>query len=155
MRLLFATLAACALVAACSPSEPQAQPPLPVIKVVIDTQKGQVTFNVEVAADGASQEKGLMYRTTLAPDAGMLFDFHRPNLVVFWMKNTPLSLDMVFIRADGTVSTIAADTVPYSEEKIPASEPVRAVLEINGGRAMALGIQPGDKVHAEIFGNVR
>jgi hypothetical protein len=155
MRSIFAALAACALLAACSPGEPQAQAPLPATKVVIDTQKGPVVFNVELAADGVSQERGLMYRTRLASDAGMLFDFHRPNLVVFWMKNTPLSLDMLFIRADGTVSTIAADTVPYSEEKIPASEPVRAVLEINGGRAMALGIQPGDKVRAAIFGNTR
>ena len=114
-----------------------------------------MAFNVEVAADEDSRQKGLMHRTTLASDAGMLFDFREPIPVVFWMKDTPLSLDMLFIRADGTVSTIAADTVPYSEEKIPASEPVRAVLEINGGRAMALGIQPGDKVRAAIFGNTR
>jgi uncharacterized protein len=155
MRPLFAVVAACALLAACSPREPQPHAPLPTAKVVIDTQKGPVAFNVEVAADGASQEKGLMYRTTLASDAGMLFDFRQPNLVVFWMKNTPLSLDMLFIRADATVSTIAANTVPYSEDKLPSSEPVRAVLEINGGRAMALGIQPGDKVHAAVFGNAR
>ena len=153
MRLLFAVLAACALVAACSPNE--AKSALPTTKVVIDTRNGPVAFKVEVASDSASQEKGLMYRTTLAADAGMLFDFHRPNYVVFWMKNTPLSLDMLFIREDGTVSTIAADAVPYSEEKIPASEPVRAVLEINGGRAVALGIQPGDKVLAAIFGNAQ
>jgi uncharacterized membrane protein (UPF0127 family) len=69
------------------------------------------------------------------------------------MENTPISLDIVFIKSDGTVSTIAADAVPYSEDKILSSEPVRAVLEINGGRAMALEIQPGDKVHAAIFGN--
>jgi hypothetical protein len=151
MRALFAVLAACLLLAACSQGEPQSG--LPTTKVVIDTHDGPVAFNVEVAADSASKEKGLMYRTTLAADAGMLFDFHQPSFVVFWMENTPLSLDMLFIRADGTVSAIAADTVPYSEDKIPASEPVRAVLEINGGRAMALGIQPGDKVHAAIFGN--
>ncbi len=155
MRSTFAVLAACVLLAACSPREPQAQASLPTTKVVIETQKGPVAFNVEVAADGTSRAKGLMYRTTLASDAGMLFDFQQPDIVVFWMKNTPLSLDMLFIRADGTVSTIATDTVPYSEEKIPASEPVRAVLEINGGRAMALGIRPGDKVRAEAFGNAR
>jgi hypothetical protein len=155
MRSLFSIVAACALLAACSPREPQPQALLPTTKVVIDTRKGPVAFNVETAANADSQEKGLMYRTELASDAGMLFDFHQPNLVVFWMKNTPRSLDMLFIRADGTVSTIAADTVPYSEEKLPSSEPVRAVLEINGGRAAALGIQPGDKVHAAIFGNAR
>ena len=152
MRSLFAVLAVCVLLAACARSEPQTG--LPMSKVVIATRNGPVAFNVEVASDSASQDKGLMYRTTLAADAGMLFDFHRPSFVVFWMKNTPLSLDMLFIR-DGTVSTIASDTVPYSEDKIPASEPVRAVLEINGGRAMALGIQPGDKVQTAIFGNGR
>ena len=151
MRSLFAVVAVCVLLAACSRGAPQTG--LPTTKIVIDTRHGPVAFNVEVASDGASQQKGLMYRTTLAADAGMLFDFHHPGLVVFWMENTPLSLDMVFIKSDGTVSTIASDTVPYSEDKIPSSEPVRAVLEINGGHAMALDIQPGDKVHAAIFGN--
>ncbi|MGA7675451.1 MAG: DUF192 domain-containing protein [Rhizomicrobium sp.] len=151
MRSLLAVLAACLLLVACTRSEPQTG--LPTSKLVIDTQHGPVAFTVEVASDGASQEKGLMFRTTLAADAGMLFDFHQPAPVVFWMKNTPLSLDMLFIKADGTVSTIASDTVPYSEDRVPSSEPVRAVLEINGGRAMALGIQPGDKVRATIFGN--
>ncbi len=155
MRQLFAVLAACALLAACSPRDPQPQTSLPTTKVVIDTQKGPVAFNVEVASDGASLEKGLMYRTKLAEDAGMLFDFRKPTLAVFWMKNTPLSLDILFIRADGVVSTIAADAVPYSEDKIPASEPVRAALEINGGQATAKGIRPGDKVRAAIFGNTR
>ncbi|MDE2135031.1 MAG: DUF192 domain-containing protein [Alphaproteobacteria bacterium] len=155
MRPCFALFAACVFLTACSQhgAQPPPQPPLPMAKVVIDTRSGPVAFNVEVAATGAAQERGLMYRTALASDAGMLFDFQKPGLVVFWMKNTPLSLDMLFIRGDATVSTIAADTIPYSEDKIPASEPVRAVLEINGGRAMALGIQPGDKVHAAIFGN--
>jgi len=125
----------------------------PATKVVIDTPKGPVTFMVEVAADQASREKGLMYRTKLAPNAGMLFDFKEEGWQAFWMKNTPLPLDMIFIRADGTISTIAEETVPYSEEPIPSSEPVRAVLEINGGRSRALGIAPGERVHAEIFGN--
>jgi uncharacterized membrane protein (UPF0127 family) len=151
MRSLFAVLAVCALLVACSRSEPQTG--LPTTKIVIDTRHGPVAFDVEVAADEASREKGLMFRTTLAADAGMLFDYHQPAPVVFWMENTPLSLDMLFIKSDGTVSTIASDTVPYSEDKIPSSEPVRAVLEINGGHAMALDIQPGDKVHAAIFGN--
>ena len=155
MRPFLAVLTALVLLGACSRGGPQPQPSLRTAKVVIDTQKGPVAFNVEVAADAASRAKGLMYRTTLAADAGMLFDYHQPNLAAFWMKNTPLSLDMLFIRQDGTVSTIAANTVPYSEDQIPASEPVRAVLEINGGRAMALGIQPGDKVHAAVFGNAQ
>jgi uncharacterized membrane protein (UPF0127 family) len=151
MRIFLAALCACAMLAACSPG--QSQSGLPTARVTIDTQKGPATFDVEVAGDPASQEKGLMFRTELAPDAGMLFDFHQPSMQVFWMKNTPLSLDLLFIRQDGTVSTIAANAVPYSEDRIPSSEPVRAVLEINGGRAYELGIQPGDKVHAAIFGN--
>jgi len=145
MRLLLAAVFACALLAACSPGRPEST--LPTSRVVIDTQKGPVAFNVEIAADSASQEKGLMFRAEMAKDAGMLFVFKQPSLQVFWMKNTPLSLDILFIRADGTVSTIATDTIPYSEDRIPSSEPVLWVLEINGGRSAALDIEPGDKVH--------
>jgi uncharacterized membrane protein (UPF0127 family) len=104
-----------------------------------------------MASDNASQEKGLMFRKTMAPNAGMLFDFHKPQPVTFWMKNTILPLDIIFIRDDGTISSIAGNAVPYSEAPIPSSEPVRAVLELNAGRAKALGIEPGDKVHAAIF----
>lgn len=145
-----ALLAAC-LLACCSADKSQSG--LPTARIVIDTQSGPVAFNVEIAADQKSQELGLMYRTQLAPDAGMLFDFHTSQPETFWMKNTPLSLDMIFIKADGTISTIAANTIPYSEDLVPSSEPVRAVLEINGGRSYALGIMPGEKVHAAIFGN--
>jgi hypothetical protein len=106
-----------------------------------------------VAADPASQEKGLMFRKSLAPDAGMLFDFHTPDFQTFWMKNTVIPLDMIFIRADGTISSIAPNAAPQSETPIPSYEPVRAVLEINGGRAAQLGIQPGAHVHNAIFGS--
>lgn len=126
---------------------------LPLDTVIIDAVGGPVRFSTEVVADEASQEKGLMYRTRLAPDAGMLFDFHVPEPQTFWMKNTVLPLDMIFIRADGTISSIAPDAVPYSETPIPSTEPVRAVLEINAGRAAALGIEPGQRVHSAIFGN--
>ena len=127
--------------------------PLPTTKVVIDTDKGAQTFHVEIAADQASEERGLMYRKQMAPNAGMLFDFHTPQWETFWMKNTILPLDMLFIRQDGTISSIAANTIPFSTTPVPSAEPVRAVLEINGGRAAALGIQPGQKVHNTIFGN--
>ena len=151
MRFALAALFACVIVAACAPSQPQAS--LPTTRLVVDADNGPVAFTVEVASDDATQKQGLMFRTKLAPDAGMLFDFHKEAPVAFWMKNTPLSLDMLFIRADGTVSTIASDTIPYSEDAIPSSEPVRAVLEIGGGRSAALGIRPGAKVHAAIFGD--
>ena len=151
MRSLFTALIVLALLSACSRGEQHSG--LPTAKIAVETRRGPVTFSVEIAADDASREKGLMFRTVLAPNAGMLFDFQTPRFVNFWMKNTPLSLDILFIRSDGTVSTIADNTVPYSTDSIPSSEPVRAVLEINGGRSAALGIQPGAKVHAAIFGN--
>ncbi len=127
--------------------------PLPLSTLVIDTDHGPHSFRVELATDEASQERGLMYRKELAPDGGMLFDFHRPQMETFWMKNTILPLDIIFIRADGTISSIAPDAVPYSTTSIPSAEPIRAVLEINGGRASALGIEPDQRVHFAIFGN--
>jgi uncharacterized membrane protein (UPF0127 family) len=128
---------------------------LPTASISVDTHRGRAQFAVEIAGDHASQEKGLMYRKSMAQNAGMLFDFHDDVMTSFWMKNTPLPLDILFIRSDGTISSIAANAVPYSEASIPSSEPVRAVLEINGGRAKALGIEPGDTVHAGIFHNAR
>ncbi len=121
--------------------------------VVIDSDHGPARFKVEVAGDEASQHLGLMYRTKMAPDAGMLFDFHQAQFESFWMKNTVLSLDLIFIRSDGSISSIAPSAVPYSESTIPSAEPVRAVLEINAGRAAALGIEPDQHVHNAIFGN--
>ena len=126
---------------------------LPTTEIIIDTASGPRTFEVEVASDPASQRRGLMYRRALAPNAGMLFDFHMNSELSFWMKDTILPLDMLFIRSDGTISTIAANAIPYSITPIPSAEPVRAVLEINGGRARELGIRAGDKVHAAIFQN--
>jgi uncharacterized membrane protein (UPF0127 family) len=130
-----------------------APPPLPASTVVIDSDHGPVTFKVEIAADPASQERGLMYRTKMAADAGMLFDFRTSQYENFWMKNTALPLDMIFIRQNGTISSIAANATPYSELTIPSAEPVRAVLEINGGRAGVLGIEPDQRVHSVIFGD--
>jgi uncharacterized membrane protein (UPF0127 family) len=134
-------------------AQPPPQAPLPITTVVIDSARGPVTFRAEIAGDPASQERGLMYRTKLAPDAGMLFDFHRSDYQIFWMKNTVLPLDMIFIRDDGSISSIAPNSVPFSETRIPSSEPVRAVLEINGGRAAQLGIEPDQHVHNAVFRN--
>jgi len=127
---------------------------LPVTTVVIDSVHGPVKIQAEVAGDPASQEKGLMFRTKLAPGDGMLFDFHKPEFQTFWMKNTVIPLDMIFIRADGTISSIAPNATPQSQTPIPSYEPVRAVLEINGGSAAQLGIEPGEHVHNAVFGNV-
>jgi uncharacterized membrane protein (UPF0127 family) len=128
---------------------------LPVSTISVDTARGRHEFRVEIAGDHASQEKGLMFRKKMAADAGMLFDFHQTVITSFWMKNTVLPLDIIFVRSDGTISSIAANAIPYSEAPIPSGEPIRAVLEINAGRASALGIAPGDSVHAAIFHNAR
>jgi uncharacterized membrane protein (UPF0127 family) len=126
-------------------SGPQAG--LPVETITIDTKKGPHSFSVEVAGDNESRERGLMYRMKMAPDAGMLFDFHTPQLVSFWMENTVLPLDMLFVRADGTIARIKANATPYSRETIPSGEPVETVIELNAGRAAALGIVEGARVH--------
>ena len=87
-----------------------------------------------------------MNRPALAPDRGMLFPYDSPQLASFWMKNTLIPLDLIFIRADGTIARVAENAVPMSLEPIPSLEPVMAVLEIRGGRAAELGIGPGDRV---------
>jgi len=149
----WAAIVLAGLLAAIRPALAGPPETLPVSSLVIQTAHGPVRFHVELAEDEASQERGLMFRKTLAPDAGMLFDYRRPSMVTFWMKNTILPLDMIFIRADGTISSIHADAVPETTTVIPSTEPVRAVLEINGGRARALGIAPGDRVRHAIFGD--
>jgi uncharacterized protein len=129
--------------------------PLPLIHstVLVDTPHGPVKLDVEVAADNETRLHGLMYRKYLDPNAGMLFDFHDDKFRDFWMKNTYIPLDMIFIRADGTVSSVAPNTTPLSERVISSLEPVRAVLEVNAGRAAALGIGPGERVHNAVFTN--
>ena len=126
---------------------------LRVERIVIDTRTTPRVLSVQIASTPASQAQGLMGRKHLALNAGMLFDFHKSMMVAFWMKDTPLSLDILFVRADGTASSIASNAVPFSEHEIVSSEPIRAVIEIRGGRAHALGIEPGDVVHARAFGN--
>lgn len=111
------------------------------------TSAGKVhRFNVEVARTEAEQERGLMFRDRLAPDGGMIFPMSPPRVASFWMKNTVIPLDMIFIRADGTIARIAAETEPYSLTPVSSGEPVAAVLEIAGGRAGELGISEDDKV---------
>ncbi|MGB5078962.1 MAG: DUF192 domain-containing protein [Sphingorhabdus sp.] len=104
------------------------------------------TFSVEVAATSMEQAKGLMFRTDLADNAGMIFPFGEPRVASFWMKNTVIPLDIIFIRANGTIESIAENTVPYSTAAVAAGEPVVAVLELRGGLTSELGIGAGDKV---------
>ncbi|MBS0520331.1 MAG: DUF192 domain-containing protein [Proteobacteria bacterium] len=121
--------------------------------LVIVTAGREIKFDVELALTEAQREHGLMFREKLGPYEGMLFDFYREQPVSFWMKNTLIPLDMVFIAGDGTIKHVHANAVPLSTDTIPSEYPVRAVLEINGGSARLLGIKPGDKVRHPIFGN--
>lgn len=151
--MLRAALFASALLLVANTQASANDKPLPITSLTIETAHGPHTFRVEIAADQPSQERGLMFRKEMAPNAGMLFDFHKPSMEAFWMKNTILSLDIIFIRADGTISSIAPNAVPYSTTTIPSVEPVRAVLEINGGRSAQLGIEPDQRVRNAIFGD--
>ncbi|MFG1299072.1 DUF192 domain-containing protein [Xanthobacter sp. V3C-3] len=117
----------------------------------ITSSTGVVTFEVEVARTDEQRTTGLMYRKSLGERAGMLFDFKVDQPVYMWMKNTYIPLDMLFIRADGSIARIAAMTTPLSTETISSGEPVRAVLEIAGGQARKLGIKPGDRVAHSLF----
>lgn len=121
------------------------------VPVTIRTASDQHRFQAEPARTRAEQDRGLMFRTDLGPRSAMLFfpypaEGGGPREANFWMKNTPTSLDILYIRADGTIARIAENTVPFSEAPIMSGEPVAAVLEIVGGRAAELGMSPGDRV---------
>lgn len=104
------------------------------------------TFQVEVARTPDEQSRGLMFRTAMGPDEGMLFPYDPPRVLSFWMKNTVLSLDLIFIGPDHRVINVAANAVPYSEASILSDAPAIAVLELNAGRAKELGIVAGARV---------
>jgi uncharacterized protein len=112
---------------------------------------GRHAFQVEVARNDAERAQGLMYRRSLAPDRGMLFDFARVQPISMWMQNTYIPLDMIFIRADGSIARIADNAEPLSTRTIPSGEPVLAVLEVIGGTAARLGVKPGDRVEHPLF----
>jgi uncharacterized membrane protein (UPF0127 family) len=138
--------------AACSPTVAPADAPagqpqtgLQQVPLTITSANGVHRFTVDIAATAEQQERGLMFVKHLAPDRGMIFPYDPPQPVSFWMHNTLIPLDIIYIRADGTIASInharALDDTP-----IPSGEPIAAVLEIAGGRAVQLGISPGDKV---------
>lgn len=120
--------------------------PGPMDTLDLVTATGVHRFTVEIAADDAARAEGLMFRQSMADNHGMLFDFKREQPAAFWMKNTYIALDMVFIRANGTVVNIAENTVPMSEASVPSQAPVRFVLEVNAGITRKLGLKPGDHV---------
>ena len=154
MRGLLTVLFALSFTAALAQTEFKGpQPTLPQAPLVIETAKGPVRFSVEMATTWPQQEQGLMFRKAVAPNAGMLFDFMKDDEQAFWMKNTLIPLDMLFIKKDGHIARIAANAKPLSTDSIPSYEPVRAVLEIAGGRAAELGLKPGDLIRNKAFGN--
>lgn len=121
------------------------------VPLTVESHGKRHAFRVEVAKTEAQQQRGLMFRAPLPDDGGMLFapyppDGGAPREAKFWMKDTPSPLDIVFIRADGTIATIAENTTPYSEVPVTSGEPVAAVLELRGGRAAELGLAEGDRV---------
>jgi hypothetical protein len=121
-------------------------------KLVIVSQNGtKHTFEVEIAASEIDKEVGLMFRTQMDPDHGMLFEHDQTGVLRYWMKNTLIPLDMLFIASDGTIKTIHQSAVPKSLETVSSEVPVIAALELNGGRAAALGITAGDKVEYSFF----
>jgi uncharacterized membrane protein (UPF0127 family) len=156
MRLIILLSVALAFTASIARAEEwtSPQPVLPKSLLVIETKSGPVQFFVELADTPETRARGLMFRRHVTANAGMLFDFRSTRDVSFWMKNTLAPLDMIFIRADGRVARIAANTVPRSTESVPSGAPVAAVLEIAGGRADAAGIKSGDLVRHAIFKNV-
>jgi uncharacterized membrane protein (UPF0127 family) len=157
--LYFLLLPLSLLIPACSPQAAQNTPTpaaseasvhpvsgLAVIPLTVTTLKGPHAFRVEVARSPQEQAQGLMFRTAMGPDEGMLFPYDQPRVLSFWMKNTVLSLDLVFIDEQHRIINIAENAVPYSEQSIVSDAPGVAVLELNGGRARELGIVAGNKV---------
>ncbi len=155
-RLLGAIAPLALALAACAPgastpanaaaNSAAAEPGAALAPLSIETAKGPVRFQVEVARTQDEQARGLMYRTSLPDHGGMIFPMRPPREASFWMKNTLIPLDMIFIRADGTIARIAANTVPQDLSPVSSGEPVAAVLEIVGGGAEQYGIAEGDKV---------
>lgn len=121
------------------------------IEILVDS--GKLTFAIEVADDLKEQARGLMFRPALPENAGMLFIFDPPRPASFWMRNTMIPLDMIFIDDTGMVESIAERTDPYSERVSASQADVRAVLEINGGQSRQLGIGPGAQVIHPAFEN--
>ena len=151
LALAGAGLAGCSGETSSSEAAEKAGHQVATVHVTITSAQGKHRFEVEAARTTAEQAQGLMYRTDLKPDGGMLFapyppEGGGPREASFWMKNTPTPLDILFIRADGTIARIAENTVPFSEAPVPSGEPIAAVLELVGGRSAELGISEGDSV---------
>ena len=122
--------------------------------VTVASSESVTMFTAEVADTEELRTRGLMFRHFLPEDKAMLFDYQKPRPVAMWMKNTNISLDMLFIREDGTIAAIAENTVPQSLDTISVQEPVRGVLEMAAGTVKRLGLKQNDKVYHRIFRTV-
>ncbi len=127
-------------------SQETAESSLEIITVTIVNESGRHEFRSEVAATPAEQTRGLMFRESLADDAGMIFPMSPPRVASFWMRNTVIPLDMIFIAEGGVIANIARETEPLTLDSHVSDGPVIAVFEIAGGRAAELGIEAGDRV---------
>lgn len=146
---LFLALASCA---------PNAKAPLDgagkaMEALTVVTSSGEHAFWVEIADDEPERQRGLMFRPPLEPDRGMLFEFEAAREQAFWMRNTPSSLDIVYIGADGKIISMARHTTPFSEQPLPSNGPAKGVLEVRAGRMDEIGAKPGDLVRHPFFGN--
>ena len=159
MRLSLIAGALALLLPACSPVASKAGPAanqaassvhpisgLAIIALTVTRGKARHSFRVEVAATSVEQAKGLMFRTAMGADEGMIFPMSPPRMASFWMRNTVIPLDLIFIGTDGRITNIAADAVPYDEAPLRSTAQVKGVLELAGGRAAELGIVAGDAV---------
>jgi len=150
MSRLSPLFACAALIAACASTlarTPALFPTLEQAQVHVTTSTGVHEFAVWIAADDESRERGLMYVHELPPDRGMLFIFERPHALAFWMKDTYLSLDLIFIDPAGRVLNVAANAIPRSLEPIRSEGDAIAVLEVLGGTARTIGLKPGDRLN--------
>ncbi len=129
------------------------QPRLPVSALTLVTQTGEHQFQVEMALAPDQRRMGLMFRKTMAPHEGMLFDFAADEMVYMWMKNTQLSLDMLFVDSSGQIVTVAEKTKPFSLDTISSRRPVRFVIELSAGTAQKLHIRTGDRIKNIVLGN--
>ena len=147
MLLAVPTLAACQPSTGGAGAIERSPAGLDQVPLTITTAAGKkLPFTVEVARTVEQQAQGMMNRQSLAPDRGMIFPYDPPVAASFWMKNTLIPLDMIFVRADGTIARIEANAAPLSLDPVAAGEPVGAVLELAGGRSAELGITPGARV---------
>jgi len=122
--------------------------------VIVDTAAGPVAFTVDIADTQITRARGMMWRDDLAPDAGMLFLHPQTQYLGYYMRNTLIPLDLLFIREDGEIAKIIVNAQPLSLRNLPSDTPVNAVLELAGGRSLEAGIEPGDIVRHPFFDNV-